>query len=138
MSLVSSLRSAVVPTRSSRPYVRQHKYHKASVDAYIDEGMRMEVHMQKCYGTEDTTDFMQQSAGANCGRSMPYGFYPAYCDEVLEPKYTIAKRIRFAAPYFYTPNGRRSVGLVPFAFGGTKSRAAHSHGRTLSTWILMV
>ena len=68
MSLVPSLRSAVVPTRSSRPYVRQHKLHKASVDAYIDEGMRMEVHMQQRYGAEATADFMQQAAGANCGK----------------------------------------------------------------------
>ena len=75
MSLVSALDAAVVPTRSSRPYVRQHKYRKGSVDAYIDEGMRMEAHMQKRYGIEDTADFMQQAAGANCGRTMPYGFY---------------------------------------------------------------
>ena len=92
MSHVPSLRSAVVPTRSSRPYVRQHKYRKVSVDAFIDEGMRMEVHMQQRYGTEATADFIQQAAGANCGRILPYGFYPAYCDEVLEVKFTKAKR----------------------------------------------
>ena len=35
---------------------------------------------------------MQQAAEANCGKRMPHGFYPAYCDEVLEIELTKAKR----------------------------------------------
>ena len=92
MSLVTALENAVIPKRSSRPYFRQHKYTKHSVDAYIDEGGRMESHMRSRFGIEATADFMQQPVGANCGKSMPYRFYLAYCDEILECKFTKAKR----------------------------------------------
>ena len=92
MSLVSAPRSAAEPKGSSRPYTRQNKLRKHSVDAYINEGLRMEAHMRIRDGTEATADIMQQAAGAMCGKRMPYRFYPMYCDEVLECKFTNGKR----------------------------------------------
>ena len=92
MASVSALPSVVERRESSLPYTRQNKYRKNSVDAYIQEGVRMEGHMRIRYGTEATADFMQHAAGAMYGKRMPYKFYPTYCDEVLGCPFTNGKR----------------------------------------------
>ena len=74
------------------PYVRQHKYTGRTIDADIDEGLRIQAFARIRYGAEATADLVQQAAGVACGHAMPYGFYRKYIEEELNVKYTHAKR----------------------------------------------
>jgi len=100
-----------MPRGPVRPYTRQNKNSKNSVDLCINEGVRMEAHMRDRYGTEATADFMHRAAGAKVGARMPYRFYPTYCDEVIACKFTKGKReyLRRALQWYAK---RKSCGAI--------------------------
>ena len=87
------------PQASARPYVRQHKNSKLTIDADLDEGERMQAYMKRRYGAEATADYVQHATGPPYGPSVPYGFYRSDIEEELEIKFSIAKRQALRRPF---------------------------------------
>ena len=124
MSLTALLHEAVVPQQVARPYVRQHKYAKVTIDADLDQGERLQTYMIRLYGPEATADFLQQATGTTCGKPMPYGFYRTYIEQELTAKFTNAKRESLRRSLKAYARMKETGAVTRLAFRGDRKRAS--------------